>query len=264
VVALANVGRFSEVDARRLRDYLQNGGRVLLFAGDQFTPRAAQPLADAGILPAKLAAAGNLGSYRVASWTKDHPIFRPFADPQYGDLRKLRFRKLAALEPTSNAQTLLETPAGQPLIVEGTVGDGKVVVFASTVDTAWSDWPRSRLFVPLIRQLFAYLTDQHLRESRIVSQAAVQVPGIVTEGDRIVVSNVVPEESELARVTPEQFREAMRLPERQELADLSPEELASLAAPADSQRPNELWELVAWTLLGWLVVETFLAGQVHA
>jgi hypothetical protein len=86
----------------------------------------------------------------------------------------------------------------------------------------------------------------------------------VTEGDRIVVSNVVPEESELARVTPEQFREAMRLPERQELADLSPEELASLAAPADSQRPNELWELVAWTLLGWLVVETFLAGQVHA
>ena len=67
----------------------------------------------------------------------------------------------------------------------------KVLLFTSTVDTAWSDWPRSRLFVPLTRQIFAYLTDQHLRESRIVSATAAGEPGIVTQGNRIIVSNVV-------------------------------------------------------------------------
>ena len=41
------------------------------------------------------------------------------------------------------------------------------------------------------------------------------------------------------------------------------EELAALAPPEDSLRPEELWYAVAWILLGWLILETFLAGQVH-
>ena len=80
----------------------------------------------------------------------------------------------------------------------------------------------------------------------------------------IQVFNVPTEESELARVTPEEFRQALNLPEKQEMSDLTPEQLAALAPPAKSERPEEVWRAVAWLLLGWLVVETFLAGRVHA
>jgi hypothetical protein len=263
VIALANVGHFSSEDASRLKDFLATGGRLLVCCGDQFTQRAAEPLANAGILPASLEGVASLGPYRISSWSKEHPIFLPFGDPQYGDVRRLRFNKIARLKP-SNADSLAQIPAGDPLIVESQLGEGKVLLWATTIDTAWTSFPRSRLFVPLTRQIFAYLTDQHVREHAIEELIANRRAGISRQDDRILVFNAAPEESELARVTPDEFRQSFRLPDKQEFADLSTEQLAALAPPPNSERPEEVWRTIAWILLGWLVVETFLAGRVHA
>ncbi len=265
VIALANVSRFSDTDAVRLRDYLRGGGSVILFAGDQFTRRAARPLAQADLLPATVEDVGSMRDFRLAGWQNKHPIFSPFDEPQHGDLRRLRFRKIARFVPSANAAVLATDQTKEPLLIEQQIGKGRVLMFASTIDAAWSDWPQGRLYVPLVRQMFAYLTDQHLRESRILSEPTRTEPaGIISRGNVTIVSNVDPNESELSRITPEQLREAFRLPGTDEQVDLSPADLAALAPPADSQRPNEIWMIVAWVLLFWLVFETFLAGRVHA
>jgi hypothetical protein len=264
-LALANVGRFSDTDAARLGDYLRAGGCVILFAGDQLTRRATRPLARAGLLPADIQGVRGLGDYRLTKWDAEHPIFSPFDEPQHGDLRRLQFRQVADLEPVGDARVLASCQREQPLLIERQIGAGRALLLASTIDAAWSDWPQSRLYVPLVRQVFAYLTDQHVRASQIVTQPADSAPpGIVPQGDVTIVRNVDPDESALDRITPEQFREAFRLPSADAPLDLSPAELAALAPPADSQRPNELWPMVAWFLLLWLIVETFLAGRVHA
>ena len=279
-IVLANVGSFTASDANRLKGYLESGGRVLVCCGDKFTRRAARPLVDVGVLPVEVEGVGSLGPYRMVSWNKDHEVLKPFKDPQYGDLRRLQFQQVALLKPTgedaeTNSEdeiaaaseattTLASMSRGLPLCVESHVGKGKVIVWASTVDPAWSDWPQGRLFVPLVRQLMAYLTDHHERQHQIEEVVATKKPGVSRVDGRVLVANVDPQESNLTRVSPEKFRETLRLPEKQELGDLSAEELAALAPPPGAERPEEIWRWVAWILLGWLILETFLAGQVHA
>ena len=183
----------------------------------------------------------------------------------------MEFQKIALLGEKPNASNsekesniLARTSRGHVLCAESVVGKGKVVIWASTVDPDWGNWPQGRLFVPLVRQWMSYLTDHHERQSSITHVVASAKPGVTIEGDRVVVSNVDPQESELARVTSAEFRDALQLPDKEEFADLSPEELASLAPPPGSERPEEIWRWVAWLLLGWLILETFLAGRVHA
>ena len=54
--------------------------------------RAGQALARAGARSRR-----TIGSYRFTDWSKDHPILSPFTDPQYGDLRTLRFQRITRL-----------------------------------------------------------------------------------------------------------------------------------------------------------------------
>lgn len=262
-IVLANVGNFSSVDANRLKDYLQQGGRVLFTCGPKFTRRTARILSEEEILPGEIEGTASLGPYRVADWDRTHPAFQPFDDPQHGDLHHIRLEQLALIKPVPNAKTLMQTSDGKPLFVESQVGAGKSMIWASTIDPAWTKWPRERLFVPLVRQWMNYLTDAHTRQDQIEDQLATETVGISFPVGRVVVANVDPRESRMNRLTPEEFRNQLNLPDKPELGDLSPEELAALAPPEDSLRPEELWYAVAWILLGWLILETFLAGQVH-
>ena len=113
----------------------------------------------------------------------------------------------------------------------------------------------------------AYLTDQHLREQRIVAEAAGNTeetqPGVNWRDDVLVVRNVDLNESELARISVDDFRKAMNLPDVTRVETLTEEEMAALAPPVGSQRANEIWPVFAWLLLGALIVETFLAGRIH-
>src|SRR5438270_363699 len=69
-------------------------GCLIVCTGDQARQVAYAAMDQAGLLPARLQGPAEVGSYRFADWVKDHPLFGPFADPQYGDLRTLRFRRI--------------------------------------------------------------------------------------------------------------------------------------------------------------------------
>ncbi len=266
-IVLANVGRFTSTDIRRLQSYVETGGRLLYFAGDRFNAQVANPLFEAGVLPARFEDSDGEGEYRIAKWEQQHPIFMPFDDPQYGDLRQIRFRRIAAAQPGNDATVLARSVDGEPILIEQIVGDGRVLLMTTTADRAWSDWPQDRLYVPFQRQIMAYLTDQHLRQQRIVAEHAGNTqdtrPGVSQRDNVLVVRNVDPNESELARISVDDFREAMNLPDVTPVQNLTEAELAILAPPVGSQRANEIWPIFIWLLLAVLILETLLAGRIH-
>ena len=47
---------------------------------------------------------------------------------------------------------------GAPAIVECAQGRGRIVVVVNPADRDWSDWPTERIYLPVIRELFEYLT----------------------------------------------------------------------------------------------------------
>lgn len=263
---MCNVGRWSQNDVRRLADYVQAGGYLLVFAGDQSQPEHFQLLREAGLLSITAEISPAVGSFRVKDWQREHPILAPFADAQYGDLRAVRFRKLLRVTPTADDAEVLMKADASPLLVEQRFGKGGTLLFTSTVDREWTDWPQTRLYVPLVRQIVGYATYQ-LEERQLVKQSLVdrlgQTIGIEKDGDLTVVRNIDPRESQLTRLTEEEFREAFGLPAADGAA-ISAELAAAIEPPAGALRADESWTTVMWLLLAVLLAETFVASRIHA
>jgi Aerotolerance regulator N-terminal/von Willebrand factor type A domain len=264
VVTLCNVADVSAADAGVLARFVESGGNLLIFPGDQVKDGAYAALEKAKLLPARFQGAAETGSYRFADWIKDHPIFKPFADPQYGDLRTLRFRQIHRLLAGPDAVVLATEGGGSPLVVEKAVGSGHSIVFAFPADNAWGDWAIHRLYLPLVHQVLGYLTNRLPETSPLRFERAgpgpAQAPGVILNNDRAVIRNVNAAESEIERTTIAKLREAYRLPERGKIT--SPEEAGQAALQTSGERPDELWRMVAWVLLAVLLLEVFVANRV--
>jgi hypothetical protein len=266
VVALCNVAEISPSEMRSLIRFVESGGGLIVFTGDQVKSGAHAALEPAHGLPARLQEPTEIGAYRFADWIKDHPVFRPFADPQYGDLRSLRFRRITRLVAEPDARVLATAQGGLPLVVEKAVGQGRSIVFAFPADNAWGEWAIHRLYVPLVHQLIGYLTSR-LPETGLVhfdraGPGPARAPGVVITNGRAMVRNVDAAESEIERTTLAKLREAYRLPQSTKAQARDDDEALALATAGE--RPDELWRTVAWVLLVVLVVEMFVANRTYA
>jgi hypothetical protein len=243
-VVLCNVARLRSTDADRLRQYVSDGGNLLIFGGDQTTPTILAALREAGLMSGQLAGQPVKGLFRCRNWDRQHPVFRPFDDPQQGDLRRIGFDQLLEIRDLAPEAKVLIEAGPYPLVVEQPLGKGTTLLVTAAADRDWGDWPQSRLYVPLVRQIMAYLTDQ-LEGRQPVRNLLVQqlgagtdsaVPagteggvladstktgdaksgaasraGIVQEGTVRVVRNIDPRESILDRVSADELRELLNL-----------------------------------------------------
>jgi hypothetical protein len=221
-------------------------------------------MCEAGLAPGTIALSPDSGRLRTTWSALDHPIFQPFADPQHGDLRRLVYRRMHRWEDVAESAQVLMRVADAPLLIEQTIGDGRILWMATTADRDWSDWPQDRLYVPLVRQIMAYLTDQ-LTELQVVQSATVSRPkeqAGIEQVDRVtLVRNLDPRESLSRRVSPKAFRKTLGLPDGDEE---EAEDEAVPPAPKFAQRADEAWPLVMWMLLAVFAAETLLASRVHA
>ena len=267
-IVLANVRRLSKTDGERLDAYVRGGGNLLIFAGDQVDASSLAPIQERGLLPGTIADAPIEGRLRIDRWDAKHPALACFADPQQGDLRRIQFHKLRgmkSLEPDSRGLLFV---GDHPVAVERAVGKGRCLYFGSTADRDWTELPRTPMYVPLMRQLIAYLTDQlegrSLVTSRTVNQPGERV-GITKDAadeERWIVTNLDAKESELERITEEDLLALVGADSKVKHSDR--ETALKLALPRDSLRSDEIWTFVVWCLLFLLAAEMLLAGQIHA
>ena len=63
------------------------------------------------------------------------------------------------MTPVANAQVLARCDAGTPALVERRVGSGRVLLWASTFDLAWSDLPLKPVFLPFVHRSIVHLAN---------------------------------------------------------------------------------------------------------
>ena len=63
----------------------------------------------------------------------------------------------------ADAQIVLGSTAGDPLIMERPLGNGRVVVWATSVEGDWNNWPAMPNFVPLVNETAYYLSAAQTR-----------------------------------------------------------------------------------------------------
>lgn len=266
VVVLANLRRLSDADGERLRQYVEQGGRLLVFAGDQTTRATLEPLQSWQLLPGRVTSRSTEGPLRIDRWDEIHPAFTPFRDPQQGDLRRITLDRALVLEDLAEGARPLLSSQGRIVCAERSVGAGTCLYFGTSADRDWTDLPRTRLYVPLMRQLLAHLTDQLQDQSPVVVRtiaSSTAQPGIESVDGKWLVTNLDPRESDPRRLEPEELRQAFGV---QSGAGTDREREAAWAQvlPANRERPEEVWTIIAWILFGVLAAELLLAARVHA
>ncbi|HUY34322.1 MAG TPA: BatA domain-containing protein [Pirellulales bacterium] len=272
VVVLADVGELDRRDAARLGEFVESGGGLLAFGGENVVPARTENLEAAGLTVGEVSgvdAATDL-PLRLQSWDVKHPIFAAFGDPQLGDLRRLTFSACTEVVPAADAEVLATFRDGKPALVERRRGNGSIVWFTSSCDREWSDWPRGRLYLPLVYQLLGYQTGltaggrvrQAVLEGEVELAADAQ-PGVVAGEGYALVVNTSPREAETERCTPEEFVNRFGLkPADDDVTQTAP--LQAQAALGTEMIDGEVWQWVAVLVLAGLLLEGLVANRTAA
>jgi hypothetical protein len=166
VIVLANVGTLSAGLRARLMEFVNRGGGLWWFLGHHVEPAMYnRDLFDAPtrLLPARLGPRlDRMDAHPVTLQLQEpgHPILKPFVGQGQDALAGVRVQRLLTTERASLAPTtrvLLSLPDGRPLLLEGTAGQGRVLLFTSTADVDWNELPVTTAYLPLIQTGIVYL-----------------------------------------------------------------------------------------------------------
>ena len=171
LVILANVETLPEAAVGKLERYVDRGGSLLVFLGNQVEPSfyndSLARSARGALLPAKLigtAAKGNpaVGGDQapvagVGEFAEDHPALSGFVTGETGRLGSVKFSAYWGLEPVPSGRVLMATESGDPLLCEHTYGRGRVALFASSCDRDWTNLPVQPAFLPFVYRLVGHL-----------------------------------------------------------------------------------------------------------
>lgn len=158
-VVLCNLGALGGDSLLKLENFLREGGAVWVFLGDNCVPENYNQWA---FLPVALARPygdpTKKRSFAFGGQRGDHPLFRNALD-----LRSARFFVCWDADRGTlkkGATVVLDFDNGLPALVEGPFGKGKVLLFTSTCDLAWNNFPLRRAFLPWVHQVVYYLSNQ--------------------------------------------------------------------------------------------------------
>jgi hypothetical protein len=171
-----------------LADFVKNGGGLVVMPGDN-TP--ADVFLDApwpDLLPAVLGAPVDPAQPGVEPGPYNHPLLTLWNDPASGNLAALRFNKAFVLAPDRGPEisTALRLADTSPVIMERTVGKGRVVLFAAPPVPSWTNLPLHPAFVPLVHRLYANTARASTLQLNLAPGDAFQAPVPIDQLNRDV------------------------------------------------------------------------------
>jgi Mg-chelatase subunit ChlD len=185
VIIVNDAGGISEGLAAAIKAFAERGGGLILVAG-RHTEAGEFNRRFAGLAPAQLGDMVQSRSYALMSQLKsDHPIFAPFQ--RGGRLASTRVYGYHRATANDGATTIAALDDGNPVIVDGLAGRGKVLLITTTLDTAWNDLPLTPMFLPLARQMLEYLGGREAPAAYTIGQVVAAPPD--TDGSLPAIDN---------------------------------------------------------------------------
>lgn len=150
-VILSDAGTLPESFVRELREYVRAGGGLLIAAGSGAAARRLLPVAAGRVLSVRYAGREEERFLSAGAVDAAHPVLA-----RVNRLEGVKFFQTAVLE-TDGGRVLARLSDQSPLLVEQKLGAGRILLFASTLDNLWNDFPLRASFVPFIEQTAHYL-----------------------------------------------------------------------------------------------------------
>uniref|UniRef100_A0A7C2K2V7 VWA domain-containing protein n=1 Tax=Schlesneria paludicola TaxID=360056 RepID=A0A7C2K2V7_9PLAN len=184
VVFLCDVPLLTSRDAEVLKQYVHAGGGLVIAVGPRLnidSYHAQLYEQGEGLLPARLGEIVGDAAQRETSFGFDgrefsHPILQPFrGNPNTGFelTRTFAFRK--AVPVADRATVPLSFDTGDPAIVEGAYGRGRVLLLTTALDRSWGTWAVwGHTFVPMMHETVRYLVAFRSRERTLLVRQPVR------------------------------------------------------------------------------------------
>jgi hypothetical protein len=141
--------------ARRLQRFVEGGGGLFVAIGSRATWSQ-----DVDVLPAVLQAPVDRtrgDAARIGALEYGHPVFEPFRTPRSGDFAAARIYGYRTVMPAADAQVLARFDGGAPALLERRIGAGRVLLWASTLDLSWNDFPLKPVYLPFVHRAARHL-----------------------------------------------------------------------------------------------------------
>jgi len=166
---------------------------LLVIAGS----RAAWP-GGGDLLPASIDGASDRSrgdAARLGAVEYGHPLFEVFRAARSGDFSAAQFFGFRLLTAGPDARVLARFDAGAPALVEGAVGGGRVLLWASSVDLEWNDMALKPVFLPFVHGALkhlagyapppAFLTVGQVLDPRTLSTSVAAPVAVTPAGARV-------------------------------------------------------------------------------
>lgn len=199
VVILADVSRLPAAAAENLARFVETGGGLLVAHGRSSLPGFYNQwqLGEENVLPAKLAqsvfpAASEANGVHPLPESFVHPALRLFQSEPV-DLQQVLMRSYWQFESAEEGPSVPEPAARlsnrDPLLLERSLGEGRVLQLASGLDPRDSTFSTTRSFVILLHQLIPYLSETGSEQLNLPHQP----------GARLSLSRLIPSDDQDAR-----------------------------------------------------------------
>jgi hypothetical protein len=288
LVVLSDTGALPKSLEDAVTSYVQRGGGVLIALGSSVAARGRVPVTGQNIEETKYASREGERFLAAAEVDASHPVVG-----RANSFEAVRFYQTVRFEP-GKWRVLAKVTGGAPLIADGRIGEGRALVFGSSMDNIANDLPLHASFIPFVEQSAHYLSGAEAAPARYVvdsfaelrtardSGTGVDVMG--PDGKRAL-SLQEASKAQTLRLTREGFYELRRANGRHELIavhadrresdlEIVPKETLGLwqgtgatgtntAAPGSdsAEKPWSLWWYVALALVVASIAESLFASR---
>jgi hypothetical protein len=165
-VVILNDAPVAQLTAERLGAFVARGGGLLEALGSHATWPVATGVADVlAAVPGQPIDRTSGQAARLGALEYGNKIFEPFRAPRSGDFSGARFYSYRAVTPAKDGQIIARFDDGAAALVERRVGNGRVLVWTSSLDLQGNDLPLKAVFLPFVHRMVTTLASYTERPS---------------------------------------------------------------------------------------------------
>ncbi len=187
VIILCNVRDLAIGLEQELEKFVLRGGALFIGLGDQVDPKYYNEKLGM-LLPVVLKSINQVRiedkPFHLLARPSSHPVLRVFTGNMLKEMERIPFRTLYSVEPRRDRdfKEPMRFSNQFPAVIESEFGEGKVILYVSSLDRDWNRFPIHPTFLPWIQRWVKYSAQSLENISRY--DVAVGAPLVLEEMER--------------------------------------------------------------------------------
>jgi len=164
-----DIGSINAALEAALRDYISGGGSVLAAAGPRAAALSTVPVLGNNIGAAQLGPNGRVINLQISRIDTSHPALQESSGWSSVNVRAL------PITTSSEDHVLIAQNARTPVLIERSIGAGRMMLLTTSVDNSASDLPVKPVFVTFMAEAAQYLSNEKLLVKQQLADSYLQL-----------------------------------------------------------------------------------------